>query len=408
MIVEEIEPILIQQPDGSSKIGLPHQLDKLLSFKIQNKSFREIWDINSITIDQLKSIYKKHEIYCYLFFSISLLFEMAVIPAVVKIIYSIFKYKLISNYSTLLLGIAVNTIFTVILLSLILKNFFKRSAKNWKSFTFITLIWAAWQLITPTVQGRYVLIVVSTRIISAILAKFLTSGLLATGENQLISSVLIAEMLSELVKDQLDFDDVALNTFFLNEEINENLFQAFMLEYNKNILVLRFNDFTSDADKCDWLLKYCEHLTEKINSLQGADMNELQEPTSNSDSTQTKKILLILDRDFQKSLRKDSGQLSKYKFLDSVLIKYSDRLSLSVGSIGGEISLFEIILRIHELYKYGEIKYLIINQFDKLIDIDEHLSNETKSVIYSYIYSLFANINIGNQNSRELKILIID
>ncbi|EAK87900.1 hypothetical protein [Cryptosporidium parvum Iowa II] len=215
-------------------------------------------------------------------------------------------------------------------------------------------------------------------------------------------------MLSELAEDQVDFDDVALNTFFLNEEINENLFQAFMLEYNKNILVLRFNDFTSDTDKSDWLLKYCEHLSEKINSLHGTNINELQEQSIHSDYTRKKNILLILDRDFHKSLRNEPGQLSKYKFLNNVLIKYSDRLSLSVGSMGGEISLFEIILRIHELYKYGEIKYLIINQFDKLIDIDEHLSNETKSVIYSYIYSLFANISLGDKYSRELKIVIID
>lgn len=76
--------------------GLPDKLDKLLSFKIQNHPFREIWDIHSITVDQLKSIYIKHEIYFYLFFSISLLFEMAVIPAIIKIVYSIFKYKMVS------------------------------------------------------------------------------------------------------------------------------------------------------------------------------------------------------------------------------------------------------------------------------------------------------------------------
>lgn len=79
--------------------GLPHQLDKLLSFKIQNKSFSEIWNINSITIDQLKSIYTKHEIYFYLFFLISLLFEMTVVPTMVKIVYNIFKYKLVSKKS---------------------------------------------------------------------------------------------------------------------------------------------------------------------------------------------------------------------------------------------------------------------------------------------------------------------
>ncbi|CUV05561.1 unnamed protein product [Cryptosporidium hominis] len=47
--------------------------------------------------------------------------------------------------------------------------------QNWRSFTYITLIWVAWQLITPTVQGKYILIVVSTRVISAILAKFLSN-----------------------------------------------------------------------------------------------------------------------------------------------------------------------------------------------------------------------------------------
>ncbi|OII72003.1 uncharacterized protein cubi_01336 [Cryptosporidium ubiquitum] len=215
-------------------------------------------------------------------------------------------------------------------------------------------------------------------------------------------------MLSELLKNQIDFDNVVVNTFFLNEEINQGLFQAFMLEYNKNILILRFNDIASDTDKSDWLLKYCENLSEKINSLQTVNMNKLQEQSTNSDFIRAKSILLILDRDFHKSLGKDSGKLSTYKFLNNILIKYSDRLSLSVGSTGGEISLFEIILRIHELYKYGEIKYLIINQFEKLMDIDEHLSNETKSIIYSYIFSLFTNINIGNKNSQELKILIID
>lgn len=215
-------------------------------------------------------------------------------------------------------------------------------------------------------------------------------------------------MLSELFKNQIDFDNAVMNAFFLNEEINKKLFQAFMLEYNKNIIFLRFNDFTSDTDKCDWLLKYCENLSNKINSLEGVNMNKLKEQTSNSDFILTKNILLILDRDFHKSLRKDSGKLFEYKFLNNVLIKYSDRLSLSVGSVGGEISLFEIILRIHELYKYGEIKYLIVNQFEKLMDIDNYLSNETKSIIYSYIYSLFTNINIGNKNSQELKILIID
>ncbi|OII72004.1 uncharacterized protein cubi_01337 [Cryptosporidium ubiquitum] len=156
MVVEEIEPILIQQPDGSSKIGLPHKLDKLLSFKIQHNPFGEMWDVHSITIEHL-------------------LFEMAVIPAMVKIIYSIFKYKMIFNYSTLLAGIVINTIFTIILLTLTIKNLFTRSSKNWKNFTFITLIWVAWQLITPTIQGRYVLIVVSTRVISAIVAKFLSN-----------------------------------------------------------------------------------------------------------------------------------------------------------------------------------------------------------------------------------------
>ncbi|KAJ1612487.1 hypothetical protein OIY81_1269 [Cryptosporidium canis] len=164
MIVEEIEPILIQQPDGSSKLG---------KFKYNIKW--EFWSIQSITVDQLKSIYIKHEIYFYLFFSISLLFEITVFPSIIKIIYSIFKYKMILNYSTLLTGILINTVFTIVLVYLIIVNIFKKSPKNWKNFTFVTLFWVAWQLITPTVQGRYVLIVVSTRVISAIIAKFLSN-----------------------------------------------------------------------------------------------------------------------------------------------------------------------------------------------------------------------------------------
>lgn len=208
-------------------------------------------------------------------------------------------------------------------------------------------------------------------------------------------------MLSELVKNQVDFDDAVINAFFLNED-NEHLFQAYMLEYNKNILFLRFNDYVSETDRCDWLLRYCENLSEKIHSFQKACV-ELQEQ-----KLQTENILLVLDRDFHRSLKKDSGELSKYKFLDNVLIKYSDRLSLSVGSVGGEMSLIEILLRIHELYAYGEIKYIIINQFEKLIDVDEYLSNESKSIVYSYIYSLITNINIGNRGGRELKVLIID
>lgn len=209
-------------------------------------------------------------------------------------------------------------------------------------------------------------------------------------------------MLSELVKNRVDFDDAVFNAFFLSED-NEHLFQAYMLEYNKSILFLRFNDYVSETDRCDWLLKYCESLSEKVHSMQKAGVDELREQ-----KLQAKNILLVLDRDFQRSLRNDSEELSKYKFLDNVLIKYSDRLSLSVGSIGGEVSLIEIMLRLHELYRYGEIKFLIINQFEKLVDVDEYLSNEAKSIVYSYIYSLISNIDVESRGVQELKILVID
>ncbi|KAK6589726.1 hypothetical protein RS030_1141 [Cryptosporidium xiaoi] len=174
MIVEEIEPILIKQPDGTSKIGVPHELDKFMSFKIDNNPFSEMWNINSVTIDQLKLIYFKHEVYFYIFFIISLLFEMAVMPSLTNIVYSIVKQKMIKKYSLLLFGIIFNTLFSLVLLIIIIFNSINRSSKKLKNYTIITLIWVIWQLFTPTIQGRYFLIVISTRAISAIIARFLS------------------------------------------------------------------------------------------------------------------------------------------------------------------------------------------------------------------------------------------
>ncbi|KAJ1604639.1 hypothetical protein OJ253_3555 [Cryptosporidium canis] len=213
-------------------------------------------------------------------------------------------------------------------------------------------------------------------------------------------------MFPEIIKNQVDFDDAVISTFFISQE-HENLFHVYMLEYNKNILFLRFNDYISDTDKCDWLLNYCESLSEKIHSPKECFV-ELREQKLRPENNSIGKILLILDRDFHKSIRKDSEKLFKYKLLDNVLLKYSDRLSKSICAIGGELSLVEIILRLHELYKYGKAKYLIIYQFEKLMDVNEHLSNEARSIIYSYIYSLITNIRIGTQDGQELKIIIID
>ncbi|KAH8742013.1 hypothetical protein FG386_002388 [Cryptosporidium ryanae] len=174
MIIEEIEPILIKQPDGTSKIGVPHELDKFMTFKIENNPFSEMWNLNSVTIDQLKLIYFKHEIYFYIFFTMSLLFEIAVMPSLTNIVYSIIKQNMIKKYSLLLSGIIVNALFSFLLLIIIIFNIINRSSKKWKNYTVITLLWVIWQLFTPTIQGRYFLIVISTRTISAIIARFLS------------------------------------------------------------------------------------------------------------------------------------------------------------------------------------------------------------------------------------------
>ncbi|KAL7067372.1 hypothetical protein ACR3K2_21470 [Cryptosporidium serpentis] len=172
-----LEPIIVRQPDGDSKIGIPPELDLLLAYSISRNPIVEMWNISTVTIEQLKWIYFKHKVYFYIFFVLSLLFESIFIPPAVSVLASIFKYGMIENYFSILAGIIFNVTFTCILTTLSIINIFKRSPLTWRLFTGITVLWLLWQLISPIVQGRYYIIVISTRVVSAILAKFLSKAL---------------------------------------------------------------------------------------------------------------------------------------------------------------------------------------------------------------------------------------
>ncbi|KAF7455946.1 hypothetical protein HWI79_3497 [Cryptosporidium felis] len=215
-------------------------------------------------------------------------------------------------------------------------------------------------------------------------------------------------MRTGLVELQLKPNCEILSGFFLDESLTDGqgLFRLFTLEYSKNILVLSFKNQVSEVDRCEWLIKYCEKVSEQSVSREELEANKTTEQAYYFENVH-KSILLILDRDFHRSIKLDSNQLSRYKLLDNVLVKFSDRLSLTSNSKGCEISLFEIIIRIHELFRYGEFKYLIINQFEKLINSDEHLTNESKMIFYSFLFSLISNIKIDNRDG-DIRILIID
>ncbi|KAH8742012.1 hypothetical protein FG386_002387 [Cryptosporidium ryanae] len=217
----------------------------------------------------------------------------------------------------------------------------------------------------------------------------------------------------ELTDEEIQDVDFLVSEFFVtkdngkNEPIS-NLLKAYKLGYS-NVLILKFNEDVDYERKCDWLLNYCEHILANKNlqnskeNTDGSDKNIKSDIISDEDN---KEILLIVGREFEKHIRKDIRYLYDLKYTDNVIIKYSDKLSSCING-SGKISIIEIMLRIHELFKNFKIKYVIINEFERLVDSSDFHSNETKSIVNSLLFSLIVNMR-SIKSEHELKIVIIE
>ncbi|KAH7647303.1 hypothetical protein FG379_002970 [Cryptosporidium bovis] len=217
----------------------------------------------------------------------------------------------------------------------------------------------------------------------------------------------------ELTDEEILDVDFLVNEFFITKGKNENksiseLLKAYKIGYS-NILILKFNDYIDYEKRCDWLIHYCDNILANTNL--SNSQNSLEKIDENIecdvlDDENSKEILLIVDREFEKYIRNDVRYLSDLKYTNNVIIKYSDKLSSCINS-SGKISLIEIILRIHELFINFKIKYIIINEFEKLVDSGDFQSNETKSIVNSLLLSLIVNMN-NIKSEHDLKIIIIE
>ncbi|OII76756.1 hypothetical protein cand_027770 [Cryptosporidium andersoni] len=182
-------------------------------------------------------------------------------------------------------------------------------------------------------------------------------------------------------------------------------FQIYITGKMSNIAIIRNSSNMSTYEQNEWLIGYCKIImTKLINNtdkvkLEGYQCEDISEGSSIG------YCLLLLPRDFDYKIRESHDWL-KYKYMKNVIIIYVDVLDdllKSNENFQEKRSLFEVLIRTHELPEFKYIKFIIIHQFSRFIN-QKYIVNDNKPLISSILYSLLENIDVYSQ----IKFVIID
>ncbi|KAL7067371.1 hypothetical protein ACR3K2_21460 [Cryptosporidium serpentis] len=182
-------------------------------------------------------------------------------------------------------------------------------------------------------------------------------------------------------------------------------FQIYITGKMSNIAIIRNSSNVSTYERNEWLIRYCEKImTKLINNTDKVKLERYQCENALEGSS-IGYCLLLLPRDFDYKI-KESHDWLKYKYLKNVIIIYVDVLDDLLRSNENsqeKRSLFEVLIRTHELPEFKYIKFIIIHQFSRFIN-QKYIINDNKPLISSILYSLLENIDVYSQ----IKFVVID